>query len=304
MATAKATASQPISLVIISGRSGSGKSAALNALEDQGFYCIDNLPAGLLSQLAGNIRSEETQTAARVAVSIDARNAVKDLRDVPALLDELRECSSTVMVQVVYLDSDPVSLIKRFNLSRRRHPLSEEKELSLEEAIHEEAKVLEPIMSVADLRLDTTNLSVHELREMIRLRVVGHDGRNLSLLFQSFGFKHGVPLDADYIFDVRCLPNPYWIEALREYTGLEQPVIDYLAQQPAVDEMLDNIKQFISRWLPEFENGGRCYVTVAIGCTGGQHRSVYIASQLAQHFNGAERPVRVSHRQLGKTESP
>ncbi|MGY0217263.1 RNase adapter RapZ [Endozoicomonadaceae bacterium StTr2] len=300
---ATANASQPISLVIISGRSGSGKSAALNALEDQGYYCIDNLPANLLSQLAGNIHAEGKQKAAHVAVSIDTRNAVKDLGDVPGLLDKLRERKSTVMVQVVYLDSDPVSLIKRFNLSRRRHPLSEEMGLSLEEAIHEEARVLEPLMSVADLKLDTTNLSVHELREMIRLRVVGHDGRNLSLLFQSFGFKHGVPLDADYIFDVRCLPNPYWVEALREYTGLEKPVIDYLSQQPEVDEMLDNISQFISRWLPDFEKGGRSYVTVAIGCTGGQHRSVYIANKLAEHFNDPQHPVRVSHRQLGVTES-
>ncbi|RRJ85396.1 RNase adapter RapZ [Aestuariirhabdus litorea] len=280
-------------LVIISGRSGSGKSSALHVLEDQGFYCVDNMPAGLLGSLAEEISRE--QALRNAAVSIDARNMHADLKRFPQILTQLTE--SGVQCEVIYLDADPATLLKRFSETRRRHPLSNEK-CSLEEAIRAESELLSPLKNRAKLTLDTSSLSLHELRDLVRTRVAGRKDGSLALLFQSFGFKRGIPIDADYVFDVRCLPNPYWVPHLRGFSGLDSPVQEFLAEQPEVQQMMVDIGDFVERWLPAFEAGNRSYMTVAIGCTGGHHRSVYISEQLTQRFSKRISNVQVRHREL------
>ncbi|MCL6415224.1 RNase adapter RapZ [Aestuariirhabdus sp. Z084] len=284
-------------LVIISGRSGSGKSSALHVLEDQGFYCVDNMPAGLLGSLAAEISGEAELRNA--AVSIDARNMHADLKRFPEILSQLSE--SGVNCEVIYLDAEPATLLKRFSETRRRHPLSND-QCSLEEAILAESELLAPLKDEAKLTLDTSSLSLHELRDLIRTRVAQRNNDSLALLFQSFGFKRGIPIDADYVFDVRCLPNPYWVPHLRGFSGLEEPVQTFLADQPEVQGMLSDIGDFVDRWLPAFEAGNRSYLTVAIGCTGGHHRSVYLSEQLANSFSDKIKNVQVRHRELHTTQ--
>ncbi len=284
-------------LVIISGRSGSGKSSALHVLEDQGYYCVDNMPAGLLGSLAREISNE--QALRNAAVSIDARNMHSDLKQFPKILARLKK--NDVHCEVIYLDADPSTLLKRFSETRRRHPLSTET-CSLEEAIHAESTLLEPLKDKADLTLDTSALSLHELRDLISTRVANHTDGNLALLFQSFGFKRGIPIDADYVFDVRCLPNPYWVASLRVFSGLDKPVQEFLAAEPEVLEMQTDIARFVERWLPRFEANNRSYLTIAIGCTGGHHRSVYLSEQLARHFSDMVKNVQVRHRELPTTK--
>lgn len=281
-------------LLIISGRSGSGKSTALNMLEDHGYYCIDNLPASLLPAFIKRI-SSDTLKLPRVAVSIDARNLPDDLKKVPTILQELHE--SSLDTEIIFLDANGPTLIKRFSESRRRHPLTTHT-VGLREAIARERELLEPIAALAGLSIDTSTMSVHQLRDIIRSRLVDKKTSALSVMFESFGFKNGVPVDADIVFDVRCLPNPYWEQELRPLTGLDQPVIDFLGKQDDVNEMLADIRTYLEKWLPRFEASNRSYMTVAIGCTGGQHRSVYLCERLREAFSDSISDLQVLHREL------
>lgn len=283
-------------LIIVSGLSGSGKSTALRTLEDLGFYCIDNLPAALLQPFAEQmVHGRAPGEPRNAAVGIDARNMEADLQQVPAILDRLS--SAGVICEVLFLSADDNALFKRFSETRRKHPLSDNRR-SLAEAIERERALLDPIATRADLVIDTSLTNIHELREEVRERVVGRTPRTLSLSFQSFGYKNGVPGDADFVFDVRCLPNPYWERHLRPLSGLDAAVVEYLDNQPAVRQMHADLAAFLERWLPRFEAENRSYVSVAIGCTGGQHRSVYMAEKLAEHFRGRIDNVLTRHRGL------
>ncbi len=280
-------------LIIISGRSGSGKSSALHLFEDEGFYAIDNLPVSLLPQLVEQLRSDSTANR-KVAVCIDARNATKDLSRFGALL---RALPADIHTEILYLDADDDSLIKRFSETRRRHPLSDE-HTALPEAIAAEKRLLEPIAMVAGLTLDTRNMNVHELRSTLRARVLGRNAAGLSLLFVSFGYKRGVPVDSDLVFDLRVLPNPHWDPLLRSLTGRDAAVIAFLEEKSEVDEMFTDIYTLLHKWLPKFLAGNRSYLTVSLGCTGGQHRSVYMAERLARAFSSEFKDVQVRHREL------
>jgi len=282
-------------LVIISGRSGSGKSTALNVLEDLGFYCIDNLPVGLLPNLLMQTPNAEANHTTNMAVSIDARNIPTELAhfaDIIAQLDP-NQCQ----LEIIYLDAHPDTLLTRFSATRRKHPLTGP-DIPLYEAINQEGLVLQHIADMADLTVDTTHLSMHQLRSMIKSRVVQKQGNEMSLLFESFGFKHGIPKDSDLVFDVRCLPNPYWDPQLRKYTGQDQPVVDFLQKEKTVNSMFDDIHGFLQNWLPEFQANNRTYMTVSIGCTGGQHRSVYMAERLRRHYQDEYVNVQLRHREL------
>lgn len=280
-------------LVILSGRSGSGKTTGLQALEDLGYYCVDNLPLALLPMLAKQV-GEDSEHIRNIAVGIDARNLPGQLRRFNSVLEKLR--SQQVECDVVFLDADNTTLLNRFSATRRKHPLSNE-EMSLSEAIVHEGELLGGIREAADLVIDTSVLDVHTLRNMIRDRVAGR-GEGLSLLVESFSYKEGVPQDADVVFDVRVLPNPYWNPELRDYSGKDQPVIDFLDAQTDSREMLDDITRFLLDWLPRYEANDRSYMTVAVGCTGGRHRSVYIVERLTQRLRAEGHPVQVRHRQL------
>ena len=280
-------------LIIVSGRSGSGKSTALDVLEDNGFYCIDNLPAGLLPELAERALLHTEVLQPQVAVSIDARNLPTHLQRFPELLNEVR--ARHILCDVLYLDADEDTLLKRFSETRRRHPLTDENR-SLAEAIRDEALLLEPISDLADLKIDTTHLN--QLRDSLKLRLLNKPEPGTAFLIESFGFKRGMPVDADLVFDVRCLPNPYWKPDLRAHSGLDQPVIDYLAAQADVDEMYHDIHAYLYKWLPRFAASNRAYVTIAIGCTGGHHRSVYLAERLGQTLRPQLKNLQVRHRDL------
>ena len=281
-------------LVIISGRSGSGKSSALHTLEDEGFYCVDNLPASMLIQLPETLTDHHCEPL-KMAVSIDVRNVPGALDDFAGLLASLR--SQGIDCQVLYLDTNSEKLVSRYSATRRKHPLSSN-QISLREAIDLEKKLLKPVLIEADVKIDTTPLSVHQIRDQVKQEFCGDEKRSMTVLFQSFGFKNGVPTDADFIFDVRCLPNPFWVEALKVHTGLEEPVIDFLKDDPDVIEMTEDISAFVEKWLPRFESAQRSYMTIAIGCTGGQHRSVYISKTLGELFASKLDRVQVRHREL------
>lgn len=281
-------------LVIISGRSGSGKSTALNVLEDLGFYCIDNLPVGLLPTLCEQITGDNAAPS-KLAVSIDARNLPSALANFPGIVGPLKQQVS--QLEIVYLDADATTLLKRFSATRRKHPLTGP-DVSLHEAISREQDLLAAIIDMADLKIDTTHLTMHQLRSLIKERVAHKQGEEMALLFESFGFKHGIPSDADLVFDVRCLPNPYWDPNIRNYTGLENPVIRFLSQEPMVDKMFEDIRQYLDNWLPAFKDNNRTYMTVAIGCTGGHHRSVYMCERLSRHYRAKFANLQVRHREL------
>lgn len=281
-------------LTIISGRSGSGKSTVLHILEDRGYYCIDNLPASLLPALADKVASGATGTS-NVAVSIDARNSSSDLEQVPSIISSLK--AQSYPTEVIFLDANSQTLLKRFSESRRKHPLTSGS-IGLKEAIDKESDLLEAISVMATLSINTSSMSLHELRDTIKNRLVENKETGLALAFQSFGFKNGIPVDADMVYDVRCLPNPYWDTALRGLTGRDIPVIEFLNKQSLVTEMLDDISQYLTKWLPSFESNNRSYMTVGIGCTGGQHRSVYLCEQLGKRFTGITTNVQVRHREL------
>ena len=282
-------------LIIVSGRSGSGKSTALNVLEDNGFYCIDNLPAGLLPELAERALIHTELAQPLVAVSIDARNLPSHLSRFPELLEEVR--AKHIHCDVLYLDADEETLLKRFSETRRRHPLSSPHR-SLAEAIEDETTLLGPIIDLADLKINTTSLNLYQLRDAIKLRLLNQPEPGTAFLVESFGFKRGMPVDADLVFDVRCLPNPYWKPELRDQSGLDQPVADYLAAQQDVEEMFQDISSYLLKWLPRFAASNRAYVTIAIGCTGGHHRSVYLTERLGQTLQQTLKNVQVRHRDL------
>lgn len=282
-------------LVIISGMSGSGKSVALHALEDLDYYCIDNLPIGMLPALSVQILGNPSGIYENFAVGIDARNLSGDLTIFPELLEQMR--GSGLKCDVVFLDADDITLMKRFNETRRKHPLSDAG-TPLAEAIVEERRILEPISSCADLVFDTGKTTVHQLRQLIQDRIQGSDKSTLSLQFESFGFKHSTPVDANFVFDIRCIPNPYWVPELRSMTGKDQPVIDYLEGHAEVEKMFNDLKHFLIEWIPSFKAENRSYLTVAIGCTGGQHRSVFMAEKLAHYFRQTNANVMTRHREL------
>jgi UPF0042 nucleotide-binding protein len=282
-------------LIVVSGLSGSGKSVALDMLEDLDFYCVDNIPAGLLPGfIAYTVRTSETSYA-QTAVGLDARNRPEDLAEVPQLLESLRK--SGIGCEMLFLRADNETLLKRFSETRRRHPLSSEN-VGLIEALEQEQRLLAPLANAADVTIDTSRLSVHELRELIRERIVERRKSGPSLLFQSFAYRHGVPDDADFVFDARAMPNPYWDPALRDLTGRDEPVARFLDGEPDVARFFEDIRDFIARWLPSLVRSNRSYLTVAVGCTGGQHRSVYLAERLAAHFRGSEGIALVRHRDL------
>ncbi|GAB3523074.1 RNase adapter RapZ [Photobacterium alginatilyticum] len=276
--------------MVVSGRSGSGKSIALRVLEDLGYYCVDNLPVNLLPQLVSTVNSDQQD----IAVSIDVRNMPDEPEEIRKTLDSLGD---ELDVNVIYLDADDKELVKRYSETRRLHPLSRDN-MSLEQAIQSESERLAELKAHADLVIDTTNQSIHDLSETVRSRVLGRDARELIMVFESFGFKHGIPTDADYVFDVRFLPNPHWVPELKPLTGLDQGVKEYLSGHPEVTQLTYQIRNFIETWLPMLEKNNRSYLTVAIGCTGGQHRSVYIAQQLAEHFRYEGHQIQVRHRTL------
>jgi len=282
-------------LTIISGRSGSGKSTVLHVLEDKGYYCIDNLPASLLPALAKRI-STDASDLTQVAVSVDARNVSTDLEQVPQIVAELKE--KTIPTEILFLDANSQTLLKRFSESRRKHPLSSES-VGLREAIDKESELLEPISLLANLTIDTSNMSLQALRQTVKERMLDDQANAMALLFQSFGFKNGVPVDADIVYDVRCLPNPFWDNSLRALTGLDDAVKKFLGDESEVSEMLEDISNYLEKWLPKFEANNRSYITVAVGCTGGQHRSVYLCERLAESFVGKISNVQVRHRELG-----
>ncbi|HKK55926.1 RNase adapter RapZ [Marinobacter sp.] len=288
-------------LIIVSGRSGSGKSTALHVLEDLGFYCIDNLPIGLLVPLTQEAADQSSPgRLAKMAVSIDARNLSGELSNFETLHNRLQQIGATV--EIIYLDADEQSLLRRFHATRRKHPLSDDR-TSLREAITNEKLLLEPLSRLADLYIETTGLSMYELRDMIKQRVAGRREQELALLFQSFGFKHGVPLDSDFVFDVRCLPNPYWDTSLRQFVGTDQPVIDFLEANPLTRKMTGDLTHYLDNWLPAFADSNRSYMTISIGCTGGQHRSVYICEQLGAYFHNRYSNVQVRHTELPHLQS-
>ncbi|MFP5507086.1 MAG: RNase adapter RapZ [Gammaproteobacteria bacterium] len=282
-------------LLIVSGLSGSGKSVALHTLEDLDYYCIDNLPVALLEPFAQQLLDNPPVGQDNAAVGIDARTPSDDLQRFPQLLRRLRERG--IQCEILFLQANDETLLKRFSETRRKHPLSKSN-VSLADAIRQERNLLEPISANASLHIDTTHTNVHQLRDLVQERVGAKTAGTLSLLFKSFGFKHGVPEDADFVFDVRCLPNPHWDARLRPQTGLDKEVAAYLDDQPMVDEMYAEIRDFLDTWIPRFESENRSYLTVALGCTGGQHRSVYLAQRLGEHFNTRYPSVLVRHREL------
>jgi len=282
-------------LVVISGVSGSGKSTALHVLEDQDYYCIDNLPVGLLPDFAIKMSTFPGQLGELAAVGIDARNPPMDLSRFPEILDTLKEAG--VDCEVIYLDADDEVLLKRFSETRRKHPLSGE-EVPLQEAIHYERRLLQPIIDRADMYLDTTRSNVHQLRDLIRQRIRGEQQIGMSILFESFGFKHGMAMDADFVFDARFLPNPHWETNLRALTGCDKPVADFLEGQDLVENFFEQIQNMLTKWIPCFEADNRSYLTVAIGCTGGQHRSVYLTERFGKYFQQQRDNVIIRHRDL------
>jgi len=281
-------------LVVVSGYSGAGKSTALNVLEDAGYYCIDNLPLTLLREFVQQGLSSGGPVE-NLAVGIDARNLSNDLSCFPEIINIIRQ--QGVECEVLFLDTAENTLQKRFSETRRKHPLSNN-EVSLAEAVRQEKKILGAVRENADICIDTSDTNVRELRTIVRERVVSRQKCELSLMLMSFGFKHGAPADVDFIFDVRCLPNPHWVPHLRQLTGQDHDVSVFLAGQSAVVEMLADISSFLERWVPSFEAENRSYMTVAIGCTGGQHRSVYCVDQLYEKLKVRYPQVISRHREL------
>jgi UPF0042 nucleotide-binding protein len=282
-------------LVIVSGLSGSGKSVALRTLEDLGYYSIDNLPVFLLKELALGLTGISDSAYSLTAVGIDARNTEQHLRELPDLIRHARV--QGIECRVLFLEADTDTLIKRFSETRRKHPLTRV-DRPLAEAIELERRLLEPIRAEAAAIIETTQTNVHELRSLVRERIAGNASPKAAILLQSFGFKNGIPHDVDFLFDVRCLPNPHWQPELRTLTGRDRAVAEFLEASPGVGEMRTDLIAFFDRWVPRFETDGRSYLTVAFGCTGGQHRSVYMAEELRRHFEAGGHSVMVRHRDL------
>ena len=283
-------------LIVVSGLSGAGKSVAMEALEDLGYYCVDNLPANLLPAFSDELAEAAGSAYERAAVAIDARNPADALQRSPAMIVQLR--NKGVVNELLFVEAEDGILIKRFNETRRKHPLTVG-DISLGEAIQKERELLGPLRREADICIDTSRTNLHQLRDIIRERVDGRPLKVLSLLFESFGYKLGLPTDSDMVFDIRCLPNPYWESNLRPLTGRDREVVEFLESQTMVEEMFHDIRDFLESWIPKYEAGNRSYLTIAIGCTGGRHRSVYLAERLAKHFRSRRKGVMVRHREMG-----
>ncbi len=284
-------------LIIVSGLSGSGKSVALHMLEDIDFYCVDNIPAALLKPFISHTVRVMGDTYPRTAVGLDARNRPNEIETIPALVGELRR--SGINCEVLYLHASDEVLLKRYAETRRKHPLVAGG-VSLREAIASERRLLEPITTAADLVIDTSHMGVHALREIIRQRVDLRPEGRLSVMFESFGYKHGIPGDADFVFDVRTLPNPYWEHGLRHLDGRDAQVIEFLSAHDEVRKLIADMIDFLQRRVSDFSRANRSYLTIAVGCTGGQHRSVYVAEKLAEHFRQSYPQVLTRHDSLQK----
>jgi UPF0042 nucleotide-binding protein len=282
-------------LIIVSGLSGSGKSVALHILEDLGYYCIDNMPAALLKSLLDEVTMPADQMATMIAVGVDARNRRHDLEALPGLIAELK--SADIQTDLLFLQASDDILLKRYSETRRRHPLANQG-IELRAAIANERELLRQVINAADLIIDTSRTSIYELAEAIRERVDRRKVNMLSVLIESFGYKHGIPPDADFVFDLRCLPNPYWNTELRGLTGQDAAVGEFLDAQPDFTQMYDDILAFLHRWIPKYRSVDRSYLTVALGCTGGQHRSVYMARKLAAALRKVHDPVHEIHNEL------
>ena len=280
-------------LIVVSGRSGSGKSTALAVLEDAGFNCIDNLPAILLKPIVEETLYSSHSDEIGLAICIDARN--RSLNKFTELFDEIDR--TKINCELVFFDALDETLLKRFSETQRPHPLTS-KTRDLQEAIKIESKFLDKVSEKADLRIDTSTLTERELRNLIIDRIIHRRAKTLNLAFNSFGYKHGVPKDADYVFDMRCLPNPFWSKTLKNLTGLDEGVKSFLAEQDLVEEMVQDLISYLSKWISQFEGYNKLYITVAIGCTGGQHRSVYVVERLAEYFKGKPMNIIVRHREL------
>ena len=280
-------------LVLVTGLSGGGKSTALRALEDLGFNCVDNLPAALLREFATTV-SHGPAAYSRVALGIDARSPEPDLGDIPLWLDSL--CGSRIECQMLFLEADSKSIIKRFSETRRRHPLTGD-EHALPQAIGKERVLLQGLRERADWVIDTSDTNIHQLRRQV-WKCIGADDEGMTIVLESFAFKRGVPQDVDFIFDARILPNPHWVDSLREHSGLDEPVRQWLEKDASVERMIADVLRFLKSWLPEFRASQRSYVTVGIGCTGGRHRSVYLVDRLAAGLGEDFGDVLIHHREL------
>ncbi|MGB2106228.1 MAG: RNase adapter RapZ [Porticoccaceae bacterium] len=282
-------------LVVISGHSGSGKTSALNILEDVGFTCVDNLPSSLLPELIQQLKEESNEPTLQLAVGIDARNLMGDLSKIPKILCIIEE--SGVEVDVIFLKAQRTDLLRRYSETRRKHPLSNDT-IGLKEAIDLEENIISPIAQVANFTIDTSGLTLHQLRDLVKNTIAPNKAQQMTILFESFGFKQRIPNGSDFVFDVRCLPNPYWKIELRTQTGNDPGVITFLESQVDVASMLADIIGYLTRWIPKFQANNRSYLTISIGCTGGQHRSVYIANRLHEHFSKQYNFVQVIHKEL------
>ncbi len=282
-------------MIIISGLSGSGKSIALQTLEDEGYFCIDNLPITFIPRFLEEI--QQKNRISKLAIGVDARSFPDDLSEAEAVLQEI-EKSTSFKPRILFLDTSDDILIKRYSHTRRRHPLTSA-QVSLPEAIARENELLGPLRLRADVRIDTSFMNVHELRALLKDRLLEQKSTALAISIVSFGYRNGIPLDADFVFDARMLTNPHWVPELREYTGLDQEVIDYFAETEDIQNFYQDISEFIIKWLPSFKEGTRSYLTIAIGCTGGKHRSVYLSQKLF-HELCDENNVIVKHREINK----
>ncbi|GLS92193.1 nucleotide-binding protein [Psychromonas marina] len=276
-------------LIIISGRSGSGKTIALNVLEDLGYNCIDGVPYQLLEQLIDTVDAPNN----KIAITLDIRNLPHEALAIEQLLSALRD---KIEIEIIYIDAITTELIRRYSETRRLHPLSKQK-LSLSQALERERELIAPLKREAALEIDTTTLSIHNLNERLKIFLQGSSKSKLLIIFQSFGFKYSHPEDADYIFDVRFLPNPHWEPSLQKYNGTEQPIIDYLESQPVVKQTINQIDNLFQSWMPHLEENNRNYVTIAIGCTGGKHRSVFVTERIAARFS-SKYQVQIEHKCL------
>lgn len=276
--------------LVITGRSGAGKSSCLHLLEDLGYYEIDNLPITMLPELPAHLGTKD-----KIAVGIDVRNLPDDPQIFPNILEQLE--NQGINPSIIYLETDDKTLLERFSATRRKHPLTNET-ISLQEALAVEHVRLDPLIQRAKYRIDSSRLSIHELQNRLR-HIVGAKLNNITLLFQSFGYKYGVPRDSDYVFDVRCLPNPYWDDQLRSLTGRDPAVMDFFNQKEKVDHMVKSIAQFVESWLPAYREDNRNYMTISIGCTGGHHRSVFVAERLYEYFKQhTQDALQLRHREL------
>ncbi|MGD2168243.1 MAG: RNase adapter RapZ [Gammaproteobacteria bacterium] len=282
-------------LIIVSGLSGSGKSVALRLLEDLDFYCVDNIPARLLRAFITEMANRDDYVFENIGVGFDVRSHHADMAEVAERVRDLRRSGTTI--ETIFLQADTNVILKRFRETHRKHPLTDQR-TSLEEAIAKERELLGPVQQSADLIVDTSVTNIYELREQIRNRIVPRDDSAVSIQIESFGYKHGLPANADFVFDVRCLPNPYWRPELQMLNGKDKAVIDFLDTQPLVQEMIDDVAEFLSEWIPRYKDFQRAYLTIAIGCTGGQHRSVYITEAVAKRLGKTHGNIRIRHNEL------